>query len=190
MTRKTSIAWGLGLLTALLLALAAGLYAAPYWSMNRLKEAARERDIDALLAGVDQKALRQSVRLSLGFRFGESMQEAQAESGKPAADGARAISASQVDPLTERLTSPPLLIAMLLEGRPSQALLGGGFATPRLSAAQAGDADLGHWKTELRYLDSATVQVRSKEAPQQGGFILRRSGMVDWKLSGLLMPGQ
>ncbi|MGR4869833.1 DUF2939 domain-containing protein [Variovorax sp. LARHSF232] len=184
MTRNKSIALGAGLAIVLLLLVAAGIYASPYWSVHQMKEAARERDVDALLARVDQSALRQSVRLSLGFKLSEALHDAQAESGKAQAEGARAQAAAQVDPLTEALTSPPLLIAMLIEGRPSRALGGIG----RLPAS--GDADLGEWEAQLRYVDSATVQVRSSQAPQAGGFILRRSGLIDWKLSGLLLPGQ
>lgn len=189
MTRNRSISLGAGLAIVLLLLLlvAAGIYASPYWSVHQMKEAARERDVDALLARVDQSALRQSVRLSLGFKLGEALHGAQAESGKAQAEGARAQAAAQVDPLTETLTSPPLLIAMLIEGRPSRALTGSGFAG--VQPPSASDEGLGEWETRLRYVDSATVHVRSDKAPQAGGFILRRTGLVDWKLSGLLLPG-
>ncbi len=184
MTRNKSIAWGAGLTIVLLLLLvAAGIYASPYWAVHQMKEAARERNVDALLARVDQSALRQSVRLALGFQLSETLHEAQAESGKALAQGALPQAAAQLDPLTAALTSPPLLIAMLIEGRPSRALGGLG----RLPAS--GDADLGEWEAQLRYVDSATVQVRSRQTPQAGGFILRRSGLIDWKLSGLLLPG-
>ena len=189
MTRKRSIILLTASMAAIVLAAAGAIFGAPYWSMHQLKTAAQERDVDALMARVDLNALRQSVRLSMGFRFSEALHEARAEGGKPLAEGARAAMAAQVDPLTETLVSPPLLIAMLIEGRPSRALTGAGPAGVQLAVAQAGAlAARDGWHAQLHRVDSATVQVRARESPQAGGFVLKRTGLLDWKLSGLLLP--
>jgi hypothetical protein len=187
MTRNKTIAVSAGLLALLLLALAAAFYASPYWSVHQLKQAARERDVDALLEHVDQKALRQSVRLALGFQLAESIQGSAGEGARPMTRDSResrdiALNTT-LDPMTEMLSSPTLLMAMLLEGHPSRALSRG--APPLLILPETVPGD---WPAEIRYLDRSTVEVRPKGGPDGGAFVLRRSGIVDWRLSGLRPP--
>ena len=59
MTRKLIFGAALGALVVVA-AVAAVLYASPYWAVYQLKKAAQERDVDALLAHVDERALRLS----------------------------------------------------------------------------------------------------------------------------------
>jgi len=177
----------IGAITVIVMAVAAGgvVYASPYWAIHVMKQAAIDRDVDELMARVDEPALRKSVQLALGFRLGEMLQENRGEgTRKPLPEEAQRNVASQAEPMVDALTSSTLLIAMIREGRPSQAL--GRFAAPSRPSADTSPAG---WSTEPRYLDSSTVEVHPKGAADAGAFVLRRSGILGWKLSGLRWPG-
>lgn len=184
MNRKSIAAIALLVLAAL--AAGAATYASPWWSVHQMRKAAAERDADALLARVDQAALRQSVRLSLGFELTAAIHEAAGEKGRQA-EGASELVRMQLDPMTDTLTSAPLLMAMLIQGHPSPALgRGAALGVPRIAPS----SEEGGWDAEVRYVDRSTVQVRAKNSPLAGGFILKRKGWLNWKLSGLQLPGQ
>jgi hypothetical protein len=179
MTRlKTSI---VGTLALVLLgaALAAAYWAAPYWTVRELKQAARDRDADALLAHVDQDALRKSVELALGFNLAERQAEQAQRNAKPVSREAQAQANSMMSNLPDLLASPTALMSMLLQGHPSRALDPYGVYVPMLPEAATGD-----WPVELRYVGHSIVEVRAKGATGSA-FILRRNGLFDWKWSAI-----
>ena len=179
MTRlKTSIvgALALGLLGA---ALAAAYWAAPYWTVRELKQAARDRDTDALLAHVDQGALRKSMELALGFSLADRQAEQAQRNPKAASPAAQEQVRSLVGGMPELLSSPTSLMSMLLQGHPSRALDPYGVYVPMLPEAATGD-----WPVELRYVGHSIVEVRAKGATGSA-FILRRNGLFDWKWSAI-----
>ncbi|MDM0111074.1 DUF2939 domain-containing protein [Variovorax sp. J22R133] len=169
---------------------AAAVYASPYWVVRELKEAARERDVDALLEHVDAQALRRSVRLAMGFRVEEQLLDSTDEDRRPAGPAAAQAARALVDPLSDTLTSPTLLMSMLIQGRPSELLAPGMRVAPLTSVAQASELALAQWDATIQYVDWSTVLVGSKRTPNAGDFVLKRAGLVDWKLSGFRMPGQ
>lgn len=151
------------------LVLAAAYYGAPYWTVHELKQAARDRDADALLVHVDQAALRKSVQLALGFSLAPS----------PASPESQATARSMLEAMPELLSSPTSLMAMLLQGHPSRVLDPEAAFVPVLPEAADGD-----WPVELRYVGRSTVEVRAKGATG-GAFILRRAGLFRWKWSAI-----
>ena len=168
----------------------AAVYASPYWAVRELKEAARERDVDALLEHVDTNALRRNVRLAMGFKLQEQFIAPHDLDAKPAGPGASEAARALVDPMSDALTSPPLLMSMLIQGKPSD-LMGGLQMAPLGTVAQAGEKAVGgHWDAAIEYVDWSTVLVASKSTPHAGNFILKRAGLMDWKLSGFRMPNQ
>ena len=126
----------------------------------------------------------------MGFRLNEAMTDAADEDRVPSAAGAIDAATALVDPLTEALTSPTLLMAMLIQGRPSELMGRNVLSGPPMSVKQAGELARNDWSAELRYVDWSTVLVHSKDAPTSGDFILKRSGLVDWRLTGFQMPDQ
>jgi hypothetical protein len=173
---------------ALVAALIAGaLYASPYWAVHEIREAANDRDIDALASFVDAAALRDSVAQALGLQVG-TVADPSAEGQRRPDAAQQALAADWLGQLGESMASPPVLMGMLIEGRLSRVLVGdvtAGLARPRTQ--QDPQADL--WDASVRYRDWSTVVVRAKDAPDLGGFVFKRAGLFGWKLSGFDLPG-
>ena len=163
--------WKVALAAAALVAivLVGAYYGAPYWTVHELKQAARDRDADALLAHVDQAALRKSMQLALGFSLAQPQ-------GSPASQPA---ARPMLDAMPELLSAPTSLMAMLLQGHPSRVLDPDAVFMPILPEAAEGD-----WTVELRHVGRSTVEVRAKGSTG-GAFILRRAGLFRWKWSAI-----
>ena len=161
-------------------------YASPYWALHRLKQAALDRDVDAVMARVDQEAFERSIRQALGMRLSEAMYGARAEAPRTLPEGAQELAAARMDSLSHTFAESTAVMAMLIQGYPSSAVSGtAALSRARLSAVEASEGEGGDWKAQLRYVDRHTVEVRSASMPGAGAFVLSRAGWWGWKLSGL-----
>jgi len=187
--KKRSLWWSLGAVAGVAVLVAGAYFGSPYWTVHQIRKAAQARDVDALMARVDQPALQRSVRLAMGFRLAEVLSGgARADSRPRLAEGATAIASAQAEPLVSLLSSPTLLFSMLIEGYPSQALTGQVSLPAAWQTAAQGGKAAGDWDARLNRVDASTIVLESRQSPGRGGFILRRSGWLKWKLSGLQLP--
>lgn len=186
MTRRFRLGLAASLTVAVLACLAgAAYYASPYWAVHRLKQAAQERDVDAVMAQVDQQALERSVRQALGLQLNVALYGGRTEGARTLPDGAPEAAAARMDAVSRTFAEPTAVMSMLIQGYPSSAITGvAALSRARLSAIEAGEGEGGGWKAQVRYIDRRTVEVRSERMPGAGAFVLSRSGWWNWKLSG------
>ncbi|MFN3809653.1 MAG: DUF2939 domain-containing protein [Roseateles asaccharophilus] len=172
--------------TALLaLALVAGLalYATPYLTVHQLREAARERDAQALAAHVDFPALRQHLKLSVQDRLAGRERNERGDPTPAAAMGA-AVAAALLGPMVDVLITPETL-GRILQGE-SPLGLPGGREPPTYS--QEGRPRL---LTEMGYESPGRFVFslrREGDGEEPIALVLHRQGLIGWRLAEMRLP--
>lgn len=166
----------IGLLAIVVLALiAAGAwwYASPWWTLQAMRDAARERNEAKLSAYVDYPALREDVKGDLRqFALGET---AKAQPGGLANLGA-ALAVAVIDPLVDAAVSPAGVQAMFAQEQTAK-------------TASTRDAPLTVKAPDKPVIDREGLnafRVRNQD-PSKGALVFHRFGL-GWKLVGIDFP--
>jgi hypothetical protein len=169
----------------LVLALLAGIavYASPYFTVHQLREAARERDAQALVAHVDFPALRQSLKLSVQDRLAGRERNERGDPTPAAAMGA-AVAAALLGPMVDVLITPETL-GRILQGESPLGLPGGREpptdsqeGRPRL-LTEMGYESPGRFVFSLR---------REGDDEEPIALVLHRQGLIGWRLAEMRLP--
>ncbi|PHV28701.1 hypothetical protein CSQ93_05885 [Janthinobacterium sp. BJB426] len=172
--KKTTIA-----AAAAIIALAATVYASPYYALHQIKTALAERNAEALAAHVDFPALRASVKTQLEASMARSI-EATAGSGNPLAALGQSIASAMLGKMVDTMVSPAGVVALVNKSAVS----------PQANANADADApaDGAQKKAEYSagYAGVNTFVVRAKDGnAQDGALVLLRHGVWGWKLSSI-----
>jgi hypothetical protein len=160
----------LGAACALLLALPAGWYfGSPWWTLWRMREAARAGDMRTLASYVDLDAIRKSVVRSARDRLEEEAARLLAAEGAGGGGWKKALRGA----LSEAVTGAETVKAV--------------FQNIPLGRRDLVRGPLGlNPLVERRSFDEFTVRVRNTPSP--GTFTFRRHGL-GWKLQGVRLDG-
>ncbi|MDZ5636192.1 DUF2939 domain-containing protein [Janthinobacterium sp. GMG1] len=172
--KKTTIA-----AAAAIIALAATVYASPYYALHQIKTALAERNAEALAAHVDFPALRASVKTQLEGSMARSI-EATAGSGNPLAALGQSIASAMLGKMVDTMVSPAGVVALVNKSAVSpQANTNADADAPADGAQKKAEYSAG-------YAGVNTFVVRAKDGnAQDGALVLLRHGVWGWKLSSI-----
>jgi len=94
------------------IAIAATVYASPYYALHQIKTALAERNAEALAAHVDFPALRASVKTQLEASMARSI-EATAGSGNPLAALGQRVASAMLGKMVDTMVSPAGVVALV-----------------------------------------------------------------------------
>ncbi|QKY09295.1 DUF2939 domain-containing protein [Janthinobacterium lividum] len=160
-------------------AIAATVYASPYYTLHQIKTALAERNAEALAAHVDFPALRASVKTQLEASMARSI-EATAGSGNPLAALGQSIANAMLGKMVDTMVSPAGVVALVNKSAVSpQAEVNTNPDAPADGARKKADYTAG-------YTGVNTFVVRAKDGnAQEGALVLLRHGVWGWKLSSI-----
>lgn len=162
---------------AVLLAAGIWLYLAPYVAARRMKAAADARDAVELASYVDFLAVRESLKTGVSGKVAAAT--APMHDNPLVAFGA-AVASTLADPMIDALVTPESLALMLAGSVPERAAAMVGVAAP--------DAEV---ETSMGYDDFSTFVLTVKRKGSSGspiGFVMSRTGIFSWKLTGVRLP--
>ncbi|MDN3918999.1 DUF2939 domain-containing protein [Roseateles violae] len=172
----------LGALALLLLLL--GLYLSPYLALREMRSAAAAQDAQKLAGYVDVEAVRESLKRGLrGRLLGTRTEAVEAEPPTPARAMGAAVAAALLGPMVDAAITPASLARVLQGQRPAAAAV----ALPASEPAPTDEELL----TEMGYEspNRFVVSVRKRGADEEPvDLVLRRDGVVSWKLAELRLP--
>lgn len=205
MSRKSWVA-----LVALVAVVAAALFGTPYYTLWRARDAANQRDADALSAYVDYPAVRESLKTSL---HGELQRQMDKQGSNPFGAIAAALGGWVSDRVVEALLTPEAVAAMLrgdstglppTPGAPAPRNdappppQGNSEAAPPPAAQQgqssgpASDAPPGArtvTTTGFQDFNHFLVHVSRSDRPERVvTFTLTRRNVVQWRLTAIELP--
>ncbi|MFZ4877609.1 DUF2939 domain-containing protein [Janthinobacterium sp. Mn2066] len=157
------------------IALAASVYASPYYALHQMKAAIAERNVDALSSHVDFPALRGSIKSQLEKTMGESIQAATASDNPFAAMG-QAMVTTMLGKMVDAMVSPEGVAAMV-----SKSAVG---ADADQNTPAAGAQEKTDYSVAYAGWDKFVVRAKA-DGDEKGGLVLQRHGLWDWKLSAI-----
>jgi len=173
---KTLLAGLLGLLLLLC------LFASPYLTLQQMRQAAQAQDAQSLSEHVDWPSLRDSLKTGVQARLAQQDLNPQGQPSRAAVWGA-AVAGALLGPMVDRLITPESLSRLLQGQGPGAAALASAQAASE-PAAQALE-----WSSHFEGINRFVFSVRKPGADEEPiHLVLRREGLVSWKLAELRLP--
>lgn len=167
-------------LLAVVLLSVAGLYATPYWAVYRLRSAAEAHDAATLAHYVDFSALRKNLSTALNNEFKQALPSpADSALGAEVAAGVTALAASTINVVVDRVCSPAGLDMLLAGKRLPDVETEPAAKAPTTSAEVSSTVSMGYeaWDRFVITVDDHA------DAESKLWFVLKRQGLLDWKLA-------
>ena len=158
---------------------AAALYFSPHWAIYRMRAALQSRDATAFSSYVDFPALKESFKGQLLIKLDRVMDTAEMKDN-PFAGLGQLIGAGLVSQMVETFVSPAGIMVMMQQGQPL-------VERPGQSPRPMPREGMKPPAYALNYVDWSTVAVQAKSG-EPGKFILKRDGLLQWKLSAVEIP--
>jgi hypothetical protein len=178
MTLKKWILLGLASLALL------GLYASPYLALHEIRAAAAAHDAEKLAGYVDFTSVRASLKTGVQARLA-GQQRNEAGDPTPASAMGAAVAGALLGPMVDALITPESLSRVLQGQRPAAAVVGGiTGSTGAKSPAEPLETQMGY-ESPNRFVFSVRKQGEDEEPVD---LVLRRDGVVSWKLAELRLP--
>ncbi len=189
---------------ATLVVLAGLWFAAPYWTVHQMREAARDGDADRFNTYVDYPTLRENMTAQLTGSMGGNADPA-GDSGSESSNAAFAIGRMLGKALAtgavQALVRPEVIMRAMQYGqwmpkkRADSTGDAPGSGTP--SPTQEGDSpsspeDKLEWWTERSGLDKVTFYAHRRDDPptRKLGLVLERRGWASWQLTDIRIPSR
>jgi Protein of unknown function (DUF2939) len=157
------------------IALAASVYASPYYALHQMKNAIAERNVDALASQVDFPALRGSIKRQLEKTMGDSIQAATASDNPFAAMG-QAMVTTMLGKMVDAMVSPEGVAAMV-----SKSAVG---ADANKGTSDTGAQEKADYSVAYAGWDKFVVRAKTG-GDEKGSLVLQRHGLWNWKLSAI-----
>lgn len=170
------------------LGIAAGLLAiyvaaGPYIVVQQIRFAAEERDGEALSEHVEFPSVRQSIKDQVNAEFAKQMAEDPSMQDNPFAALGAAFAGVMVDKMVDAYITPAGITRLMAGEKPTQRSVPRGGEQPgQTERRPLADATMAY-----ESLHKFVVKVKSEEGGE-GKFILRRQGLVGWKLTEIIIP--
>lgn len=170
------------LLIGLAVLLAAGLYATPYLTVHQMREAARQRDGERLASYVDFPAVRASLKTEVQAKLAGLDRNERGDPTPASAMGA-AVAGALLGPMVDALITPEAVGRMLQGQPPLSAMTRVGDREPGESASKL-DTTMGY-ESAGRFVFSVKRRGADEDPVD---LVLRREGLLRWKLAELRLP--
>lgn len=167
---------------------AAAFYATPYWALNQMRAAAQNRDADKLNTLVDFPAVRADLKTAISAKISTQMNKSEATSALSALGSAMV--ETIVNPMVDALITPENLAQIMRT--PESA--GKTTDTPPTSAPPKNDQPSNERpntvETTMGYtgFNEFVVHLKRHNTDKEIRLILKREGLIQWKLAGLRLP--
>lgn len=184
MNRKVS----LGIIVLSLFA--ASVYAAPYWTVYKMRTAIIDNDAESFSERVDFSVLRENLKVQFMLKLTEKMASSDMKDNPFAALG-NALAAGLVNQMVDALITPSGVMMMINNAKPKPVLATEKKNTPEDSSTGPSPKSEPKAPAEysLTYQNWSTVKAQSKTSDAStGAFIFKRNGLWSWKLSGVELP--
>lgn len=160
-------------------------FAAPYYTVYQLQQAAQAHDSERLNRYIDYPAVRAHLKDSLSQALSQTLLEEKTDSGMNAF--ATQFANAFVSPLVDNLVTPNNVALMLQAKRPKK------FKETQQPYSHDAQDDDTHEEliTQQTYVDLNTFVVDIAQAKQPHTVFkltLTRQGIIHWKLTGLTLP--
>ncbi|MDN2710099.1 DUF2939 domain-containing protein [Janthinobacterium sp. SUN118] len=160
-------------------AIAATIYASPYYALHQIKTALAERNADALAAHVDFPALRGSVKTQLEANMANSIQ-AVAGSDNPLAALGQSIAGAMLGKMVDAMVSPAGVVALVNNSAVSPQEEAGA----ETGAAADGARNKAGYRAGYAGINQFVVRAKDGKT-QNGALVLQRHCIWGWKLSSI-----
>lgn len=160
--------------------------ASPYITLYQLRSAMQDSDADAFSKHVDFPALRENFKGQM-MGFIDSQMDSPDMEKNPFAGFGKVMAVTFIGPMVDNLISPAGVIAMMKSNSVSlNAAKKSGVSTADTPPTGV-SKPMPDYAIDYRSWDKFVV--RGKDASEdRGGFVFRRHGIWDWKLSAVEMP--
>jgi hypothetical protein len=157
--------------------------ASPYITLYQMKNAMQNGDADAFSTHVDFPTLRENFMGKIMAEMGKKMASPEEMAGNPMAGFGQAMAVAFIGPMVDTMISPAGVIAMMKSNMVAPVI-------PNARKVPAVDQPLSKAPSySVDYQGWGRVLVRNKESSGEvGGFIFRRNGIWDWRLSAIDLP--
>lgn len=162
-----------GLLACALLAIS--VYASPHWTVQRMKTAMADNDAARFSSYIDFPALRESMKTQMVSVMQARMATPEMQNNPLAGLGQR-MGTALINPMIDAVVTPAGVMAMFELGQAAPVATRADDRAPKSKPSY-----------DLRYLDWNTVVIANASG-EDGGFVLKRSGLWSWQLAGLALP--
>lgn len=196
-----------GLLTTVLVAIAAYWYWSPFLAVWQMRNAAQDRDASAFNTYVDYPKLRESIKDRFAALYSATPDEPapQSELAKAGSNFGKMLGLLVVNKFVDAVVRPELVMRAMREGYltpklpkradAAAAARQAGQAAPSQAPSAGATADAGKAHLEFkregvdRLLIYATDIERTDAQPQDRlALVFERSGFATWKLSEVVLP--
>ncbi len=155
--------------------------ARPYITLYQIKSAIQNSDGEAFSKLVDFPTLRENFKGQLMASMNKEMGTPDM-AGNPMAALGQAMAVALINPMIDAMVSPAGMIAMMQTNKPISSFPGSSKSTSQDSSTTMPDY-------AVAYQGWDKIVVHNKlSGPEAGGFVFRRNGIWDWKLSGINLP--
>lgn len=180
---------GLKYLIIAAIAIFAAWYAySPYQTVHAMKAAGVNRDGEALAEHIDFPSVRESIKEQINARLLNVVKE-ESEENPVKALGA-AFGGMLVDKLVDAYITPAGLIEMMEGDRPEDVVADD--IASKVTGRNTADEDEKKPFQDASYsyesLDRFVASVKDDKSGEEIRFVLRRSGISNWKLTEVLLP--
>lgn len=174
---KGKVFWGV-------LAFGAAIYlaASPYITAHNMKEAAENNNGEALSEHIDFPSVRQSLKDQMNVMLVKQMNEDEDLKDNPFAALGSAFAGVMVEKMVDSFVTPAGLIQMMEGEGPVTGESGAGEAEEDPQQEPFENADMYY-----ESLHKFVIQVKDDDV-EEVRFIMRRRGIVDWKLTEIFIP--
>lgn len=174
----------------LIAAAAVGFFFTPHWAVRNMRQAAVEKDAVALSDYVDYPALRESLKANFNAMMVREV--AQNKSDNPFEAFGAALAAALVNPMIDALVTPESL-AMLMAGERPPLEKPGAMASGKPSVPEPDRHPVNKSEPDMSMgyenFNRFVVKVKEKDSSERPvEFVLKREGLISWKLSALRLP--
>lgn len=157
-----------------------GIYFSPHIALYQMKRAIDAKDAEAFSEYVDFPALRESFKGQMMAAMNEQMSSPEIKNN-PFAGLGQAMAAAFIGPMIDSMVSPAGVIAMMNTGKPNTS------SQPTSATADGQPSQTPNYSVSYKDWNRAVVRA-GDSGDDKVGFVLKRQGLWNWRLSSVEMP--
>jgi hypothetical protein len=177
----------IGLVTAVVLLIAAAYYGSPYWAVHQMRSAAQAGEGDRLAGYVDFPALRESVKSQMQAMMVKEMQSDEMKSN-PFAGLGMMLAGNMANMVVDGMVTPDNLANMINRGR-AKSLMARDLSLANAPADSNSSNDPGKRPRIDQYYEGMGVFKIEMHDPNSDKvlitWVLNREGWFEWKLESM-----
>lgn len=156
--------------------------ASPYITVYQMKSAAERHDGDALSEYIEFPSVRQSLKDQMNAMFVKKIAEDEEMKGNPFAALGAAFAGMMVNKMVDAFVTPAGITQLMAGEKPQPEAHKEGGGTSNSDRKPFSDTSMSY-----ESFDKFVVKVKGKDGGE-GKFVLRRRGIIGWKLTEIIIP--